>query len=342
MSVISGKAGIHHFFGAVARVRSAGRQSGAALLAAMLTVTLVATFAATALWQQWRSVEVEAAERARVQAGWILTGALDWARLILREDGRSGGADHLAEPWAIPLNEARLSSFLAVDKNASDTERDAFLSGQVSDLQARLNVTNLIDGNNISEPAMLSFGRLFELLGLPAEQLTRLASVLLEASKNAGSVSGEPASPQAPLMPTRLEQLAWLGLSPEVLAALSPHVTLLPVRTPANLNTASAEVIYASTPGLSLADAQKLLAARERSHFRTLAEANTLMGRQTALFNESQHSVASRFFEVRGRLRLDQTLVEERSMLQRDGLAVRTLWRDRGVITDGPGSTVRP
>lgn len=28
---------------------------GAALLAAMLTVTLVATLAATALWQQWRS-----------------------------------------------------------------------------------------------------------------------------------------------------------------------------------------------------------------------------------------------------------------------------------------------
>ncbi|HQS33035.1 MAG TPA: type II secretion system protein GspK, partial [Polaromonas sp.] len=80
------------------RCAAACRQSGAALLAAMLTVTLVATFAASALWQQWRSVEVETAERARVQAGWILTGALDWSRLILREDGRAGGADYLAEP----------------------------------------------------------------------------------------------------------------------------------------------------------------------------------------------------------------------------------------------------
>ena len=43
------------------------RQAGAALLAAMLTVTLVATFAAAALWQQWRASEVESAERARVQ-----------------------------------------------------------------------------------------------------------------------------------------------------------------------------------------------------------------------------------------------------------------------------------
>ena len=93
----------------------AARQSGVALLAAMLIVTLVASFAAAALWQQWRSVEVESAERVRVQAAWVLTGALDWARLILREDARSGGADHLAEPWAVPLNEARMSSFLAVD-----------------------------------------------------------------------------------------------------------------------------------------------------------------------------------------------------------------------------------
>ena len=42
------------------------RARGAALLAAMLTVTLVATFAAAAMWQQWRAVEVETAERGRV------------------------------------------------------------------------------------------------------------------------------------------------------------------------------------------------------------------------------------------------------------------------------------
>ena len=35
---------------------SVKRQRGAALLAAMLTVTLVATFASAALWQQFRSL----------------------------------------------------------------------------------------------------------------------------------------------------------------------------------------------------------------------------------------------------------------------------------------------
>ncbi|MBV5297826.1 MAG: general secretion pathway protein GspK, partial [Rhodoferax sp.] len=68
-------------------------QRGAALLAAMLTVALVATFAAGALWQQWKSIEVEGAERQRSQARWLLTGALDWARVILREDARAGDAN---------------------------------------------------------------------------------------------------------------------------------------------------------------------------------------------------------------------------------------------------------
>ena len=310
---------------------------GVALLSAMLTVTLVATFAAAALWQQFRSVEVETAERGRIQSGWVLTGAQDWARLILREDGRAGGADHLAEPWAVPLNEARLSSFLAVDKNSSDTEQNAFLSGQVSDLQARLNVANLIEGNVISESGMASFVRLFESLGLPAEQLATLASQLLLASQVTISLPA-----QTPLMPQRTDQLVWLGLTPQVLGVLSPYITLLPQRTPVNINTASAQVIYAATPGLQLADAQKLVTARERSHFRTLAEASQQLGGPAGQFDEKNHSIATRFFEVRGRLRLDQMVVEERSVLQRDGLNVRTLWRDRGVVTDLPMLAVAP
>lgn len=309
---------------------------GVALLSAMLTVTLVATFAATALWQQWRSVEVETAERARVQAGWILTGALDWARLILREDARAGGVDHLAEPWAVPLNEARLSSFLSVDKNASDTERDAFLSGQVSDLQGRLNIANLIDGQAVSESGMTSFSRLFALLGLPPEQLQVLASNLLAASQNVKPGGDQNASPASalpsPLMPQRVDELVWLGLTPASLAALGPHVSLLPVRTTVNINTASVEVLYASTPDLPMADAQKVVAARQRSHFRTLADAAPLSSGRAGPFTEVLHTVSSRFFEVRGSLRLDQTTMQERSVLQRDGLSVRTLWRSRGML----------
>ena len=310
---------------------SHARQAGAALLTAMLTVALVASLAAASLWQQWRSVEVETAERARVQSLWVLTGALDWSRLILREDARTGGADHLAEPWAVPLEEARLSTFLSADKsNTPDSDASAsqaFLSGAISDLQARLNITNLVDNGKVSEPSLKAFAKLFEQLGLPPAELLALAEnmrLALDTSPENNAVQ------LAPLLPQRLEQLVWLGLSARSLAVLAPHITLLPVRTPVNLNTASATVLYACIASLDMAQAQQLVAARQTSHFRTLAAAAALIAQQSVPLTDAQHSVGSRFFEVQGRLRLDQLVVEEHSVVQRDGTDVKTLWRERG------------
>jgi general secretion pathway protein K len=313
------------------------RSRGAALLTAMLTVALVATFAAAALWQQWRSIEVETAERARVQSGWILTGALDWARLILRED--RNGIDHLGEPWAVPLQEARLSSFLAAEGNTTTTTAsgpdvlEAFLSGQVVDLQSLLNVNNLLEANGkLSENGVRSFARLFEVLGLPQAELDRMAENLRFASDTS---AGNRSSPMAPLRPQRVEQLVWLGLSAQTVAALQPYITLLPARTMVNLNTAGAEVIYASGHQLSMADAQVLVTERERAPFRTNSDAYRLLsGDAAAPQGQFEVGVASKYFEVRARLRLDQLVVEERSVIERSapGGKVTVLDRERGIV----------
>lgn len=307
------------------------RSQGAALLAALLTVALVATLAAAGLWQQWRAIEVETAERARMQAGWVLTGALDWGRMILREDARGGVVDHLAEPWAVPLQEARLSSFLAANRDTTTEGTDvdnAFLSGDITDLQSRLNVMNLLDGTRLSDSGLRSFQRLFEQLGLPPTQLALLAENLpLAATPNSPDGAGRP----VPLMPLRPSDLGWLGLSPATVSALQPYVTVLPSRVPVNLNTASAQVIYAAIPGSSLAEAQQLVAARGRSHFRTIADATRLLG-EDASPAEALVSVGSSFFEIHGRLRLGDTVVEERTVVHREGLSVRPLQRERGAL----------
>jgi general secretion pathway protein K len=316
--------------------RRGAREAGAALLAAMLTVALVATFAAAALWQQWRSTEVEAAERARVQSAWILTGALDWARLLLREDGRTA-VDHLGEPWAVPLQEARLSSFLAADRNATaETGPDvleAFLSGQIVDMQSLLNVNTLVDDNGKISPAdARSFQRLFELLALPPAQL----DLLIENMRFAADASADNRSAAAaPLLPQRVEELVWLGLPVATVAALQPYVTVLPARqgTPVNLNTAPAEVIYAAVDGLSMADAQRLVSIRGQAPFRSVPDARNAIGASAEMFALGQvHvAIASNFFEVRARLRLDQLVVEERSLVKRDGITVTTVQRERGI-----------
>ena len=307
-------------------------QRGAALLAAMLTVALVATFAAGALWQQWKSIEVEGAERQRTQARWLLTGALDWARVILREDARADDAsaptDHLAEPWAVPLQEARLSSFLAAlpdgTGNTIDDEkfaRQVLLSGSVSDLQGRLNVTNLLQGDKLDGKTVLAFERLFDALGVPQAQLSLLTQGLLGAQKQSGN---------SPIMPQRLGQLSWLGLSPQALQALSPHIAVLPTRTLVNLNTASVQVLHASVPGLSLSDAQRLVQQRERQHWASLDAFQKALGRPISL--SDTHSVSTQYFEVLGRLRMPQTALQERSLVKREGQDLKVLWRESGSL----------
>ena len=322
------------------------RQAGAAILTAMLTVVLVATLAATALWQQWRGIEIEAAQRTRVQSAWVLTGALDWARLILREDARKGGADHLAEPWAVPLEQARLSTFLAADRSdalAAEASQEAFLSGRIVDLQSRLNVSNLLLDGKVHAPSLLAFRRLFELLGVSDRELAALVSNLklaqgdavarapAMAASAAPAPANEPAfATNAPLWPQDLAQLAWLGLSARSLVLLQPFVTVLPIRTPVNLNTAPVEVVYACIEAFEMADAHRLVAARTVTHLATLDEAAKAGGNAAALFDAAQHSVGTRFFEIIGRLQVAQDVVVERTLVQREGLEVRTLWRRRG------------
>ena len=315
--------------------RATHAQRGAALLAAMITVTLVATLAAAALWRQWGGVEVEAAERARVQSAWLLTGALDWSRLILSgdysEDERKRQmVDHLGEPWAVPLAEARLSTFLAAGESSSDTHRDAFLSGEVTDLQSRLNVMNLAVGDaNGRQEAYLRFQRLFELLNLRNAELALLRDNLQRAAD--AMKAAAPDGNDAPLLPRRFDQLAWLGLSPESLQVLRPYLTVLPLEgsaaTKVNVNTAPAPVLVAAL-GLNPADAQRLVGERERDFFKDLADAR-LQRADTAWAG-----VNSSFFEVRGRLRLDDVALEEVSVVRRTGRnRVSTLWRERAALS---------
>jgi general secretion pathway protein K len=297
---------------------------------AMLTVALVATLASAALWQQWRAIEVESAERSRVQASWILQGALDWARLILAEDGRKGGSDNLTEPWSIPLEPARLSTFLAADRSdalLADQSSSAFLSGQMVDLQSRLNVRNLIVADKVHGPSRDAFVRLFNALNLPRQELDAMVSALLLAQQ-AGNASQGPAI-QAPLMPQVLEQLVWLGLSPGSIVQLRPYVTVLPEFTKVNLNTASAVVLRAVVSDLDMAGAQQLVQKRDNKPWETLDEFNSAAGLTAKPPDAEMVAIQTRFFEVRGTLELEGQPLHEIALMQRDGQRVKIVRRQR-------------
>lgn len=314
--------------------RWAQHQRGAALLTAMLTVALVTTLASAALWQQWRQVEIEIAERGRSQTAWMMTGALDWTRLILREDAISAqgaAADHLGEPWALAVQESKLSTFLAQDQQWREGDAEVFLSGQITDAQSRMNVMNLVEDGQISAPALARFAALFERLGLPLTELQSLAQQLQASQASQGDNSAEPdgAKPNVALLPQQTAQLVWLGLSPRTLAALQEHITVLPEATPVNLNTASAEVLSAMLPGLDLASARQAVAQRERGHWASLNEAQAALGPSGRLLDEKLHSVKSSYFQVLGRMRIDNVVQQETVLVRREGRQVRMLWREQ-------------
>jgi len=306
------------------------RQAGAALLLAMVIVALIVTTAAGMVWLQTRAVQVEAAERARAQAAWILSGALDWARLILREDERGArqrgkAFDSLDEPWATPLAEARLSTFLAADQdNNADSGPEAFISGSITDAQARFNLRGLVDPAGKPQPLQVAaLQRLANLAGAPGDTAVRIADALSRAE----AAPGDECAGGAPLRPARLSDLAWLGIEAATLARLAPWVDLLPAPTPVNANTAPREVLVAAIDGLDLGSAERLVQARQRRPFETQAELEAQLG---ALKPEpARVGVGSSWFEVAGRLRLEERVLEERSLLQRDGGKVSVRRRER-------------
>jgi general secretion pathway protein K len=304
---------------------------GAALLLAMIILALVTTITAGMVWHQRRAISVEAAERARVQAGWILRGALDWSRLILKEDQRASQrrANFYTwnrDPWATPLAEARLSSFLAADQdNNADSGPEAFISGTITDAQSRLNLRTTLDGGGKPMPQQVAaLQRLADLVGAPGDAAARLVEALSRSVSS--QVDGN--SVGAPIRPENLADLAWLGVDRQLLSRMAPYVELLPVPTAVNVNTAPREVLVAAIDGIDLATAERLVQTRNRAPFETVEAVKNALG-GTLTPDPTRLGVASNWFEVAGRLRLEERVVEERSLLQREGDRVSVRRRER-------------
>ena len=313
-------------------MRSRHAQRGAALLVAMIVLTLVATLAAGMIWQQSRAIGVESAERTRAQAAWILGGGLNLGRVLLRVDARTPGVDHKNEVWATALQEAPLSSMLAQDRNNNaDAAPEAFLSGSIRDAQERYNLRNLVDATTGKlVPAEVEvLERLCQTAAVPAQTAQRLARGLQAAwqaeKPRTDDDSQNEGADDATLAPQTVEQLGWLGLDAQSVRRLQPYVELLPAATPLNLNTAAPEVLAGVVAGLDVASAKRL---ESRRPFKTLEQAQRELPASLTL-DPKRVSVGSSWFAVSGRLRMDGRVLEERMLVRRDNRQVLQVARWR-------------
>jgi general secretion pathway protein K len=132
------------------------------------------------------------------------------------------------------------------------------------------------------------------------------------------------------LSPRTLDQLGWVGMDADTRRKLAPLLTLLPSVTPVNFNTASREVMAATVDGLDLASAERLVQVRKTKPFRSLDDIKQLLPEPVRLaIDDKRVSVSSSHYLVTGRLRLDERVMEQRSLVQRRGQEVTTLRRER-------------
>jgi general secretion pathway protein K len=287
-------------------------QRGAAVVMAMLVVAVTATLVAGVFWRQ--NVLVQQAENALsyAQAKWLMRGAVDWAAVILAEDARTSSADHLGEPWAVPLAETRL--------NEADGREPVYLSGEIRDEQARFNLRNLAAAAGPDAAEIEVLERLLGVLGLRAALAAAIAQRVVQGLP--GEAGGESA-----LGLTSVDDLLGVaGIDAAAVERLRPFVTILPQATPVNANTAPAEVLAARIANLSLADARRLTASRDRAHFRDRADALNRIPELRLQAADSEIAVTTRFFSVDGTVSYRRARLQARALLKRDVRRVDMLW----------------
>ncbi|MDP3843610.1 MAG: type II secretion system minor pseudopilin GspK [Oxalobacteraceae bacterium] len=339
------------------RRASLAAQRGVAVITALMLTALAVTIVASLFWQQQVQVRSIENQRLHLQTKWILRGALDWARLVLREDAKFSSVDTLAEPWSVSLAETRLDQYVENGRAGSD-QSDATLSGQIVDAQARFNLANLAQGGKVDPREVAAFARLLGSLQLNIALAQTVADAIARAQPAAlaatggGALAGvasqpgtQPAAPASPgsvqavatsqpgAQPLPLLQvedlLAVPGFTAPMLATLQDFVIVLPSNTvtPINVNTASAQVLAAKIEALSQSDAAALVAAREKEYFRSSADfIARLPGNAGGDVNPSDFATTTNFFIVYGTVRLNRATMEMQSLIERNGGTTKLIW----------------
>lgn len=245
-----------------------GRQRGIAALTAILVVAIATVLAVNLLWET--SVDLTRTENLLLQdqARQFDMGGEAFARYGLEEDGRDDGPDGkdtTDEAWARPLvfeiQGGRLQGFL-------------------TDLQGRFDLNSLVNPNGERyDDAVEQFRRLLTLLPLErpldpgtAENLAESVVDWIDRDQSPqlnGAEDDEYTGRTPPYRPGNYwltspsELQAVKGFTPEIYAALRPHVAALPPGTQGawktNINTATAEVLASLVENRTLEEVEPLV-----------------------------------------------------------------------------------
>ncbi len=298
-------------------------QRGVAIILVMLIVamaTVLASFLAQQqqLWQ--RQVE---SQFDRAQARRISIAGIDWARAVLADDASAGNTDHDGEMWALRL------PAMPVDNGE--------VIGVIEDRQGRYNLNNLVRGGVASAPDIAQFQRLLSLLGLSGELASSLADWIDNDNETLSPGGAEDQyylslpqpyrSANRPLV--ELGELSLVkGYDLQAIERLRPYVSVQPLALPINVNFATAEVLSATVPDLTLADARMLVQQRRGKPYKDINDFKQRLPRKDMLISPAVFSVSSTYFLVTGRAHVGNSQVTTQALLQRTAGWPSVVWQN--------------
>jgi general secretion pathway protein K len=299
---------------------------GSATVTALIVVGVTAVMLAGLMWRQ--QIQVRSLENARdlVQAQWLQRAAIDFARLVLVEDQRSSQYDHLGETWALPLADGKVADFL---KNADVPDEIAAvtLSGQLTDAQSQFNLNNLWDKDfkGVNPAGVQGYGRLLEAVGLDRGLAQLTAQGVLQADMPLNDIDG----------------LLNLPIyNPTILNQIRPFITILPILTTVNVNTAPPEVLMAVLSGLNRSAAASFVQQRSTSPIKSADEITGLLNKmglgQGVTIDAALVDVRSQFWLGRTEIRLGRGIFVSSALIQRsqtplaNGNLTQVIWSRTG------------
>jgi general secretion pathway protein K len=298
------------------------RQQGVAVITALLLTTLSVTIVASLFWQQQVQVRSMENQRLHLQTKWILRGALDWARLVLRQDGMDTRTyTSLTAVWNTPLAETRLDQYIERERVEGEIF-DASLSGRIIDASSRYNLTNLATGPKISADHLKVYRRLLVNLKIDPALAERTAKLVASSApplpREEGDTTPVVQRTNSPLALTQLDDLLSIqGYTPAIVEKLRQFVIVLPADALAvNVNTAAPEVIAALVDNFSVSQANALVERRKQAYYRQKSDfTGQLFGADPP--PDALYDVKSEYFLVLSRVRLDRAALDAEALVNR-------------------------
>ena len=294
------------------------KQQGMAIISALLIAAVVAVIAAGMLTRQSVATRALEADQHRVQGRWVVQGGLEISRQLLWDARQRDPLTRLDQPWAQRL------------------EVQGF-EGRLEDEQGKFNLRNLVANERVDEAQTQAFGRLCELIGISAGLSQRISQRVIasyprllnpQIANNTNSfdsgratspnASRKPENPKLPML-RNLEDLRSVeGVNDAVISKLAPYLTVIPATTWINGNTATAPVLAAYVPGLSLERAQALINERDAGRwFINRGDFVNRLRMPSLELTSVKVGITSDWFRLRGEARREQRRVSLDALLHR-------------------------